>query len=122
MGNDFPLGIGYGGGVERLPYGLRYLVALIAWSGVVVGDIFLRIVFVPILPYVWLRMGARLTQAGTQFEITAVEFYTRPLMRPPKPDWLRLLGRSSRAAKCSPARADEPTETRLLKKVGDSRT
>jgi hypothetical protein len=103
--------------LARLPYGVRYGIALIAWAGVVTGDIFLRIVFVPMLPFAWLLTGFRTTQQGVQLEITAIEFYTRPLMRMP-----RLLGRGRSPAHRPPASADEAPEPRLLKKVGDNRT
>ncbi len=90
-------------------YSLRYAIALVAWVVIVLGDIFLRIVFLPILPFIRLRYGY--TQKGAQFEVNAVEFYTRPLMRMP-----RLLNRRRR---CS---ADQPAQTRAIKHIGNDRT
>lgn len=100
--------------MRRLPYGARYLIALVAWAGVVVGDVFLRIVFVPLLPFAWVQMGCRTTQQGVQLEVTVIEFYARPLMRLPRADWRRLLGRGGRCA-------DQPPEPRFIENVGDHR-
>ena len=73
---------------KRLPYALRYLVALVIWVWVVATDLFLRFAFIYILPFVWLR-------TGTKYSPELVAFYTRKLMRPPRADWRRLFSWSS---------------------------
>lgn len=79
--------------MRRLPYGLRYLVAVIAWAGIVFADIVLRIMFLPVIPFFWAWMGFGCTQEGAQLNANLVDFYTRPLMRFPRADWRRLFGR-----------------------------
>ncbi len=94
--------------IASMPYSLRYAVALMAWVVIVGGDLFLRVVFLPLLPAVRLWHGY--TQKGAQFEVNAVEFYTRPLMRMP-----RLLNRRRRCA------ANQPSQARPVKHIGNRR-
>ncbi len=94
--------------IASMSYSLRYAIALVVWAVIVLGDIFLRIAFLPILPFVRLRYGY--TQKGAQFEINAVEFYTRPLMRMP-----RLFNHRRR---CS---ANQPPQARPVKHIGNGR-
>jgi hypothetical protein len=87
---------------RRLPYGLRYLVALAAWAGVVSVDLLLRVMFLPAMPFFWLATGFGRTQTGAQMNVNLVEFYTRPFMRMP------LLRRRRRSP------ADDPAKPRLI--------
>jgi hypothetical protein len=90
---------------SRLPYGLRYLVALTAWAAVVGVDLLLRVMFLPVMPFFWLATGFGRTQTGAQMNVNLAEFYTRPLMRMPL-----LRRRRSRAA-------DESAKPRLVEVI-----
>lgn len=68
---------------SRIPYVLRYAIALGTWAWIVALDIILRIMFVPIIPFAWLWAGANQTQQGAQLGVNLAEFYTRPVMRMP---------------------------------------
>lgn len=98
---------------RNAPYAVRYLVALVTWVGVVSGDIVLRIVFLPVMPFFFFGTGFGTTQTGAQMNVNVVEFYTRPLMRPPRATWRRLLGRGSSA--------DDAPKTSTVEKLGDYR-
>lgn len=82
---------------RRLPYAVRYVIALVAWSFIVTVDIMLRVLFVPLIFFSWLFTGFGQTQHGAQHNMNLVDFYTRPLMRLP-----RLLGGRSHPAKRNP--------------------
>jgi len=84
--------------VRRLPYFTRYVVALVAWLAIVLLDIVLRLMFLPVMPFFWAWTGAGQTQTSAQLSVNLVDFYTRPLMRMPRADWRRLLGRGGHSA------------------------
>lgn len=109
--------------LRRLPYGVRYIVAVTAWVGVVAGDAFARVALLAMLPFVWIRsaFGMAHTQETAQLQANYVDFYTRPLMRMPKADWKRLLGRRCRSAEGPATSSEEPSEPRFLKNVGNDR-
>lgn len=79
--------------VRRLPYALRYLVAVTAWSGIVLSDLFLRFGFVFVIPIVCLMPPS---QMKAQTLANVADFLIHPLMRFPKADWRRLFGLSPR--------------------------
>lgn len=94
------------GSYRRLPYELRYLVAVVAWVLVVAADVLLRIMFLPAMPFFWLATGFGRTQVGAQMNVNLVEFYTRPLMRRPL--------RRRRAS-------ENPAKPRTVQVIGNSR-
>lgn len=101
--------------MRGLPYGVRYLIALSAWAGIVTLDIILRIMFIPVMPFFWLWSGFSYTQHGAQLNASTVDFYTRPLMRMPRADWRKLLGRGRGGS------ANQPAKARLVQDIRNSR-
>lgn len=93
---------------RRVPYAIRYLVALASWLAIISLDIILRIMFLPAMPFFWLWTGAGQTQTSAQLSVNLVDFYTRPLMRMP-----RLLRRSRSPANRYP-------KTGPVQRIGDS--
>lgn len=83
---------------RRLPYAVRYFVALAAWLAIISLDILVRIMFLPVMPFFMAWSGFAQTQHGAQLSVNLVDFYTRPLMRMPRTDWRRLLGRGGHSA------------------------
>lgn len=73
---------------RRLPYGLRYLVAIVLWAGIVAGDLFCRFAFVFLIPFIAIRPPS---QEKAQLLANVADFMIRPVMRPP------LLRRSRRS-------------------------
>jgi hypothetical protein len=70
----------------RLPYVIRYLVALMAWAAIVLADLFVRIAFLVFLPFLWVAtaFGQAHTQGTAQMGASYVDFYIRPFMRRPR--------------------------------------
>lgn len=67
---------------HAVPYPARYVIALLLWLVLVVGDLFLRIAFVAFVPFVWLRSYQGQQQAQTLASLA--DFLIRPLPRVPR--------------------------------------
>lgn len=85
---------------RQLPYGVRYLIALAVWAGVVGGDLFFRFALVFLIPFVAIRPPS---QQKAQLLVDVGEWLFGPVTRFPKAEWRRLLGlRSARGPGCRP--------------------
>lgn len=78
--------------LAALPLPIRYLIALLAWAGLVLFDLWLRLWFIAFLPILWLRSWQ--SQPNTQLMVNAADFIYRPL----RPFPLLLGNRRSRSA------------------------
>lgn len=99
---------------RRLPYAVRFVVALVVWLIMLAALLILKVMFLPLMPFVWSQsaFGLAKTQSSVQTNINMAEFYS--LTWPPRlwVDWDRLLGRGGGSA-------DNPANARLVEELSD---
>lgn len=80
--------------MSRLPYALRYLIAVAAWAvlfGLTLLFKFILLCMVPII-LVWTKFGLDYTQQSAQATATLADLFLYGWPKFPKADWKRLLG------------------------------
>jgi len=96
------------------PYAIRYVVALLAWAGLLALTLAFKLLLVFMVPMllIWSKGGLQQTQQTAQATATMGDLFVYGWPRFPRADWRRLLGRSRTKG------ADRDAVT--LQKVGDS--
>lgn len=89
---------------QRLPYLLRYLIAVVTWAAIVVGDMIARVALAYVIPLAAFLHVREHNQASAQRLADTADILTRRPMRFPRADWRRLFGLSRRGspADCRP--------------------
>lgn len=90
---------------RRIPYAVRYLIALASWATLFAMAVALKFMFVFVMPLIWMHsaFGAAKTQQSVQMNVNLVDFYVYVWPPFPRPDWRRLLTwRGSRSANQTP--------------------
>lgn len=100
----------------KLPYQLRYLVALAAWALLLCGALVLKFFLVCCIPIIFLMsgFGFNQTQKTAQYNASLADLLIYGWPRFPRADWRRLLGRRGRSA-------DQLTHPGLSQEIGNRR-
>lgn len=99
---------------RRLPYALRFLIALALWPAVVAGDLLVRACLLAALPFIVIKSGFGLAHSRftAQANIDAAEFLTRPFLKMPRAHRQSLLGHRGGSG---------PDKARPLEEIGNRR-
>jgi hypothetical protein len=94
---------------RRLPYALRYLIALLAWSVLLAGTLLFKFVLLCMVPIIliWTKFGLDYTQQSAQATADLADMFIYKWPRFPRADWKRLFGLGSAG---SPNRVAELVE------------
>lgn len=97
---------------QRVPYPLRYLIALVVWVALLAGALVLKFFLVWCIPIVFL-MGGNQKQHTAQYNATLADLFIYMWPRFPRANLHRLLGRRRSA--------NQLAHTGLFQEVGDRR-
>lgn len=98
----------------RLPYVVRYLIALALWAALMAIMLLAKFALVYFLPFLWLASGFfNRRQEDAQLGANLVDFYIYKWPPYPRADWKRLLG----LRRGGPA--NDAPQPRLTQEIGD---
>lgn len=100
----------------RVPYAVRYLVALVAWLALLALTLVFKFFLIPCIPIIFLMsgFGYNQTQNTAQYNATLIDLFVYKWPRFPRADWRRLLGRRRSAYQAA--------DPGFIEDVGHSRT
>lgn len=80
---------------RQLPYALRYLVALVAWTGLMVLTLALKFILLCMVPIilVWTKFGLDYNQQSAQATASLADLLLYGWPRFPRADWRLFIGR-----------------------------
>lgn len=80
---------------RQLPYPLRYLVALVAWVGLMIATLAFKLALLCVVPIIliWTKFGLDYSQQSAQATATLADLLLYGWPRFPKANWSLLIGR-----------------------------
>lgn len=102
---------------QRIPYALRYLVALVTWAALLALVLMFKFFLIPCIPIIFMLagFGTRQTQETAQMNANLIDLFVYGWPKFPRCDWRRLLGGGRRHA------ADHSPETGFIQDAGHNR-